>query len=469
MKTDCTLKKPAFRRSLRWMAITIAAFAGLSTGISAAQPNILIITATDLGWMDTGFQGGDVRTPHLDALAKDSLQVERFYVHSMSTPTRAAALTGRYPHRYVLQQLDIGIAPPVLPPWREHGLPARAQTLPGALGELGYANRALVGSWNLGHARQSHHPLNHGFTHFYGSYNGEVDYLTQQVDGERDWHDGWIPSGDRGYSTTLIGERSVHWIRKFVPQGPFFMQVAFQAPRTPLEALDEDIRRYRAQGLHGRISNDERNRLTYQAMVTAMDREIGRILAELKATGQHENTIVMFFSACGGDFRHGADLGSMRGRKQQPWEGGVRVPMLISWPAKLQPHKSPQVMAAIDIFPTLMGAIGSNTVPPEGGFDGINLWQSLAGKAEPVYRRIYLGQNSMVGTDWKIVNEHLTRIDMDPHETTNLGSAFREIWHEFHLEILKLEALKPRPMPPFGRDRGNFSPRSNWDMRQAPQ
>jgi arylsulfatase B len=152
------------------MGSLLSCFGFLAIALQASTPpNIVIFIADDLGWADVGFQAeDDIRTPHIDALSRQSLILDRFYVSSVCSPTRAALLTGRYPHRFGLERISPDETSQVIPPWRDHGMPADEQMLPAILGEIGYKNRALIGKWHLGHARQSYHPLNHGFTHFYG-------------------------------------------------------------------------------------------------------------------------------------------------------------------------------------------------------------------------------------------------------------------------------------------------------------
>ena len=162
-----------------------ASLIGVSA-VAAAQtkPNIVIILADDLGWGDVGFHGSDIATPNLDKLAAKGIQLERFYTAPVSSPTRAGLMTGRYPSRF-------GIRKTVIPPWRDYGLDETEETIADMLGKEGYANRAIIGKWHLGHARQAYYPLNRGFTYFYGHLNGAIDYFTHTREDELDWHKNW--------------------------------------------------------------------------------------------------------------------------------------------------------------------------------------------------------------------------------------------------------------------------------------
>ena len=125
------------------------------------RPNIVIIIADDLGWANVGYHGSAIQTPNIDKLAKEGVELHRFYTTPVSSPTRAGLLTGRYPSRF-------GIRENVIPPWRDFGVDPSEETLPEMLEKAGYTNRALIGKWHLGHSRRIYHPLSNGYTHFYG-------------------------------------------------------------------------------------------------------------------------------------------------------------------------------------------------------------------------------------------------------------------------------------------------------------
>ena len=146
------------------LCLGVLSVAGVATATAAEKPNVVIILADDLGWGDVGYHGSQIRTPNIDRLAEQGIQMERYYTAPISTPARAGILTGRYPSRF-------GIREAVIPPWRQDGLDENERTMANVLGENGYEHRAAIGKWHLGHTRMVHYPLNRGFTHFYGCLN----------------------------------------------------------------------------------------------------------------------------------------------------------------------------------------------------------------------------------------------------------------------------------------------------------
>ncbi|WP_262919497.1 sulfatase-like hydrolase/transferase [Niabella hibiscisoli] len=124
------------------------------------------------------------------------------------------------------------------------------------LATAGYGNRAAIGKWHLGHSRKRYLPLNRGFTHFYGHYNGAIDYFTHEREGELDWHNDWSTSYDKGYSTDLISTEAVKCISKYKEKGPFFLYIAYNAPHGPLQAKEEDLLNYGYDSSKPTFGND---------------------------------------------------------------------------------------------------------------------------------------------------------------------------------------------------------------------
>lgn len=234
------------------------------------KPNIIIIVADDLGWGDVGYHNSDIKTPNLDYLSKEGIRLSRFYVAPVCSPTRAGLLTGRYPNRFGLRET-------VIPPWRDFGLGPPEELLPELLAKTGYANRALLGKWHLGHSKQEYYPLENGFTHFYGHLNGAIDYFTHKREGELDWHDDHESSYDQGHATDLLTRDAVKSIKQYAKQGPFFIYLAYNAPHGPLQATSEDLELYGYDPSKPAFSDKEGYgsrgrgnlpRQTYAAMVT---------------------------------------------------------------------------------------------------------------------------------------------------------------------------------------------------------
>ncbi|MDR2472234.1 MAG: arylsulfatase, partial [Tannerella sp.] len=288
------------------------------------KPNIVIIVADDLGWGSVGYHGSDIKTPNLDLLARTGVELNRFYTAPISSPTRAGLLTGRYPNRF-------GIRENVIPPWRDFGLDPEEETLPEMLAKAGYNNRAIIGKWHLGHSRKIYYPLNQGYTHFYGHLNGAIDYFTHHREGQLDWHNDWASSHDEGYATDLIAREAVKCIENYAADGPFMLHIAFNAPHEPLQAKPEDIALYTDE--IDNLQPKRRKEALYSAMVTCMDRGVGEIVNALKKNGLYDNTLIVFFSDNGAPAKGGGSNNPLRGAKHQEWDGGLRTPAVMSYPA----------------------------------------------------------------------------------------------------------------------------------------
>jgi arylsulfatase B len=288
-------------------------------GQSAKRPNIIIILADDLGWGDVGFHGSKIKTPNLDQLAKEGVVLNHYYTSPICSPTRAGLLTGRYPDRFGLRQT-------VVPPWSSFGVDTTEEYIPQMLQQAGYVNRAVIGKWHLGQAKRKYLPLQRGFTHFYGHYNGAINYFTHGREGELDWHNDEETSHDKGYSTDLITDEAVKCIGNYSGQSPFFIYVAYNAPHGPLQAKKEDLLLYGydenkpsfgkagGDGEEGGDATEGRGNTrwqTYAAMVTCMDRGIGRILQTLKELNIDDNTLVLFHSDNGAAPGEGGSSGEL--------------------------------------------------------------------------------------------------------------------------------------------------------------
>ena len=347
-------------------------------GASEKKPNIVIILADDLGYADVGFHGSDIQTPNLDRLASDGVRLERFYACPMCSPTRAGLLTGRYPLRF-------GLMRSVIPPNRNFGLDTAEYTLPEMLKAAGYAHRACIGKWHLGHLQSKWHPTNQGFSHFVGCYNGAVDYFTREREGEVDWHRNKETVKGEGYTTDLITQAAIDFIGEVPRNEPYFLYVPYTAPHSPFQAKKEEIAKY---------PNRRGNKQIYAAMVDCMDQGIGRILATIDQRGDRENTFILFFSDNGGV----ADVGDnspMKGSKLTVFEGGIRVVAAGHWPKGgiaggkvVDAH-----MGYIDVFPTLMAIAGVDRA--SNPLDGINVLEAMKGKVDTGNRTwfTYLDQN----------------------------------------------------------------------------
>ena len=438
-----------------------------------ANPNIVILLADDLGWNDVGYHGSDIRTPRIDAFVREGLELDRFYVCPICSPTRAGLMTGRYPHRF-------GLRDTVIPPWRDFGLATDEETLPEVLASAGYTRRACIGKWHLGHSRLAYHPLNRGFTHFYGHYNGNIDYFTHKREGELDWHRNFEPCHDEGYSTDLLAREAVRFIEESPATEPFFLYVPFNAPHAPLQAEEDDLKTYGFSederrilppdptapgfGVEGRGNS---KRQTYAAMVTAMDSAMGRILDALDAKGIAENTLVLFFSDNGGTEKSGGDNAPLRGQKSTVWEGGVRVPAAIRWPKELEGARKVEALTGyVDILPTLCRITGAQRTS-EKPLDGLDVFDVLRGSRPEAGRVFYLGQGAVATQDWKLKEDELFHLASDPNETEDVAQRHQDIVNKLSTDLKAFEVLKSDvQVPPTNEGRAGFKAPKDWAIRE---
>lgn len=383
------------------MLLVLALAAVASAAASAARgptatpgtgrPHIVFILSDDQGFADIGYRSAEVKTPHLDRLAREGVRLEHFYVQPVCTPTRAALMTGLYPMRLGLQ---LG----VIKPESRHGLPLSARTLPQALREAGYFT-ALTGKWHLGNGGPEYLPTARGFDAQHGLYLGMTDYFTHERGGGLDWHRNDRALRQEGYTTDLIAAEAVDLIERHArgPK-PLFLYVAFNAPHTPLQATEEWLARF------GQIADMKRR--TYVAMVAHMDDAIGRIVAALARHGLSENTLIVFCSDNGANQGTG-DNGPLRDEKGSVYEGGVRVPAFAHWPGRLPAGRLvTQPLHMVDWHVTLLRLAGARA-PSGVALDGRDLWPALLGDPRPIREEILInaapGTGALRRGDWKLV------------------------------------------------------------------
>ena len=282
---DVSRAPASFAQSLT-IALTLIGL-GASPALAEApsrQPNIVFIMADDLGNADIGYHGGRPKTPNIDKLAHEGVALESFYGEPVCTPSRAALMTGRYPMRYGLQTL-------VIFPSHTYGLNTDEKTLPQSLKEAGY-NTLMVGKWHLGHADRKYWPQNRGFDYFYGNVVGEIDYFTHERGGVIDWQRNGKFLKENGYFTKLIGDDAIKLIDAQDGKKPFFLYFASLAPHAPYQAPESYQEQYKDVA--------DKNARAYYGMITALDDQVGRIVAELEKKGLRDNTIILFASDNGG-------------------------------------------------------------------------------------------------------------------------------------------------------------------------
>ncbi len=407
---------------------------------SVPQPNIVLIVADDMGWGDVGYHGSGIETPAIDRLALEGVELDRFYVCPVCSPTRTGLMTGRYPNRMGMHGHPTQYT-------ENKGLPPDEVTLADVLARADYPLRHAVGKWHLGTAATCFHPVNRGFTGFYGHYCGMIDYWTHERGGELDWHRGYESSYEEGYSTHLMTREAVRFIESAPLNDPFFLYLAYNAVHTPLQAPREEVARYEGRDL------PEGQSPTYAAMGTIMDRGIGRVLDAIERKGVAEDTLVWFFSDNGAVGRGGCGHNRpLRGHKGTPYEGGIRVPAALRWPARIEGgRKVDTLMGYVDVLPTLAAAAGLDYEPP-GPLDGINLLDALTGGAPPE-RAFYPDRGAVITQRWKLVEDELFDLEDDPAETRALGADCPDVLaamrrHREHFLSLTGDPYVPPAMPP---------------------
>lgn len=436
-----TKSKGLSRRALLRNAIgTAVATSGVAKAFAkerVTQPNILFIMADDLGYADLGCYGRpDIATPQIDALAARGVRFLQAYANSpVCSATRTGLITGRYQYR-----LRIGLEEPLLNTNEDVGLPAEQPTLPSLLRKAGYETM-LIGKWHLG-MLPKFDPRRSGYDHFYGFRGGAVDYYTHLASNRKDdfWDDD-TPIKQAGYLTELLGDRAVAAVNGFArTKKPFLLSLHFTAPHWPWEAPGDqaESERLRTKSL---FHFDGGTQETYRRMVQSLDTQVGRVLAALDANSMTDNTIVVFTSDNGGE--RFSNTWPFTGRKTELLEGGLRIPAIVSWPARLPQRKTTeQVAISMDWLPTLLHAAGAK---PDPAFapDGIDLMPVLAGSAAPIGRKLFWryksnAQRAMRDGDFKFLkiadNTFLFNVVDDPMERANLKELRKDVYERMTAE-----------------------------------
>ena len=416
-----------------WMTCVIALAAGQTPTAGADEPqrppNILMLIADDLGWRDIGYHDSEIKTPHLDKLAKGGVRLERHYVYPTCSPTRCGMLAGRNPSRF-------GIHGPI-DGRSTAALPKDTATLARTLKTRGYAT-ALFGKWHLG-LRPEVGPRQYGFDLSYGYLHGQIDQYTHRYkNGDQSWHRNDVFVDEKGHATDLIANEAVQFIQTQRKE-PFFLWVAFSVPHHPLQEEAKWTDPYKE------TIKDPARRL-YAASITHMDDAIGQISAALDKAEQSRNTLIIFTSDNGGqkDYASKTDYAGMhgpyptlgdnrplRGWKGELYEGGIRVPALVHWRERLQPGVIPETVSYLDWFPTLAALTGAAT-PADRKLEGRNVWPLLTQErktlpVEPLYWNTGRDWGVLAG-NWKLIvpqrkpeTLELYNLTDDPTEKKNLA------------------------------------------------
>jgi arylsulfatase A-like enzyme len=424
--------------SLKWLSVALALLAAPPAGAagggeSARAPNIIVIVADDLGWSDVGFNGcKEIPTPQLDAIARSGVVLTAGYAsHPYCSPSRAGLLTGRYQQRFGHEANPI----------REtDGLPLDETLLPELLRAAGYRT-AAIGKWHLGD-NPKFWPTARGFDEWYGFSGGGHDYWgrtnpRRPLSGVlRDGRP--VPPEEQTHLTDDFSREAAAFVERNRDR-PFFLYLAYNAPHVPDQATREHLQKT--------AHIEDGQRAVYGAMVAAMDDGIGQVLKKLDELKLRDDTLIFFLSDNGG--RHdGAVNLPFRGHKGMVFEGGIRVPFCVAWPARIRAGQTIATpIAALDIFPTALAAAG--VAPPEKlWLDGDDLlahladpdallaprtlvWRAATGEGEYEYA-VRNGRYKLVSSVYKR-RKLLFDIERDPYEHHDLAAAEPEVVAELTL------------------------------------
>lgn len=458
------------------------------------RPNILIILADDMGYGDLGCMGSQqIRTPAIDEMRASGVLCTQAYVaSSVCSPSRAGLLTGRDPRRFGYEgNLNASAANYATRP-ELLGLPPGEHTLGDHLKSVGYKT-ALVGKWHLG-TGEGFHPNDRGFDHFCGMLTGSHNYFPTQSKHQLERNRKPLSEFSSPYLTDFFTDEAIRWIDSRAAsskQPPWFLFLSYNAPHTPMQATEQDL----AACAH--ITDIKRR--TYAAMMLALDRGVARVRSHLKSSGQLNDTLVCFFSDNGGATNNGSWNGPLSGVKGCLREGGVRVPMIWSWPGRLpsnQTHKA--VVSSLDLLPTFMAAANREPLPLNqvrshedkgnrrkavkqfGEYDGRNLLPALTGPTDSDVRTLFWrlqGQTSVLsGPDKLITLSHrppqMFIPGIDPAEATDRFDTNRDRATELFRILGEWESLLPT-VPLWGSS-PYWSSQSakhydDWGVREEPK
>jgi len=382
-----------------------------------SRPNIVLIVSDDQGYGDASCYDHpkEVNTPSIDRLAAEGVRLTNGYASGyICAPTRAGLLTGRYQQRFGFYTGGHSRV----------GVPLNEITIADLLKKEGYAT-GVFGKWHVG-LDYDYRPLQRGFDEFYGFLgHGAHDYFDLKMEGTEEHN--WIyrnntPINDTGYLTQNLTREAVSFIEHHSKE-PFFCYLPFNAVHWPLQALPEDIK-------HFDTGNESRD--IYMAMVECMDEGVGEVLNALKRTGVEDNTLVFFFSDNGGAKKNFANNGALRDFKHSVYEGGIHVPFIVKWPAKLAKGSvCPEPTISLDIFPTILSAVGAS-LPGDRIYDGKDMLPALLGEnTKPLHDVLFWfdGENKWAvrAGRWKLLSENgpveLYDLEADISETKDLSAS----------------------------------------------
>ncbi|MFT7620355.1 MAG: arylsulfatase A [Planctomycetota bacterium] len=463
-------------------------------------PNIVYILADDLGYGDIGcFGQRKISTPNIDQLATEGMRLTQHYAGSSDgSASRCTLMTGLHTgHSFIRGN-------PKWPFDQQGALPQNTLTLGSLLQSTGYQT-AAIGKWGLGRSNSSGVPTKQGFDMFYGFLDprhAESHYPAfLWRNNKKEVLLGNAKAKKEEYAPDLLADSAISFIDGADDTKPFFLYLALTAPHAPLQVPKDSLEQYRGRWQEERYKGDRyawqnAPRATYAAMISRLDRDVGRVMAKLKEKGLDENTVVVFSSDNGPNADGGCDrdffnsTGNLKGMKGTLFEGGIRIPMIARWPGQIAAgSESDHISAFWDILPTLAQLAG---LPEPDGLDGKSLVPTLVGLKDEQEQHEYLyweldgHRQAMRFGDWKLIRNNpdpqvsLYHLSTDPKELNDLGNKRHEITRRMKSimvnarndsTIFKFEAPGPAAKPNGYDDpyltRTNLIPRNKWTLVSA--
>jgi len=434
---------PLHSTTLAWLTILALCCGAQETSGEAREkrpPSFVLILADDLGYGDLACYGGSIATPNIEALEKRGMLLTDFHSSGVAcSPARAGLLTGLYPQRLGIEGSF------AVTRHRETGLAPSAVTVAEMLRELGYAT-AIFGKWHLGYTAEFG-PIVQGFDEFRGFVGKDVDYFSHIGPiGHIDWwRDGELEA-DQGYTTDLITGYGLDFLRRH-KETPFFLLLSHAASSSPYQGRGDAAFRKEGDKASGMGPRGDRE-VAYVEMITALDEGVGKIVAEVEALGLSESTYVIFTSD-NGPTRVGSP-GPWRGRRGKVWEGGHRVPALVTGPGIAAGGRSEALVSALDFTPTMRSRAGGDLENKK--LDGVDLSGFLLrGEAVPE-RDLYWSYGAWQGLrrgKWKAMvlavkpgkepKALLHDLETDPKERKDLAKEHPDEALEMLYEMLYLQ------------------------------
>ena len=444
------------RKILSFLIVVFICISCNDDNQSIRSPNIILIISDDQGYADVGFHGSkEVFTPNIDRIASNGVIFSDGYVsYAVCSPSRAGLITGRYQNRFGYSRNIL-----LTPKDSTMGLPLTEQTLPDVLRKANYKTKA-IGKWHLG-AHESLIPESRGFDEFYGFIIGghryfPDDLILNDLKEARSQMDGYITklldNGKRIKTSKYLTEELSDNAVKFIDENsddPFFLYLSYNAPHTPLQATEKDLKR--------NMHIEKEKRRTYAAMVTSLDDGVGLILDKLEEKYISDNTIVVFLSDNGGvEWYNHSDNGILRGGKGEFFEGGIRVPFVMQWPnviPKGSVYDKPII--ALDLFATAASVANAEKYV-KGEIDGVNLIPYITGENNKSPHNFLYWQNRdkdidvIRGERYKYLRmgeeEYIFDLKNDISEEDNIISSSKDIYDDLKSNFKEWDKVMINPV-----------------------